>query len=154
MDHQATPGKLEQLRRSAGLFQRTYHTPLIQLESFVQTLLEPWASITSAALTVEAIIFPPKHLGQLLARYRLRPELRGESTISATGSDEAHELLVAALGDWVDFYYVAEPTGPLVYADHDEYTTVFAARKRPLGQLRVAMAAAGFTEVPDYSRAV
>jgi hypothetical protein len=39
---------------------------------------------------------------------------------------EIAPLLEAALGDWVDFLFVPVPKPFAIYADHDDYITLYA----------------------------
>jgi hypothetical protein len=91
-------------------------------------------------------------LAALLSDHHLAFEALSESTVSADNPSECEDLLVAALADWVDFFYLPEPKQLIIYADHDEYTTLFAGRKGPLSQIAAGMRVAGFTEVTDYVR--
>jgi hypothetical protein len=63
-------------------------------------------------------------------------------------------LLEALLGDWLDFYFAPEPKHILLYADHDEYTTVFASRKGPLSQAANRLSALGIREIAGYARSL
>lgn len=63
-----------------------------------------------------------------------------------------HELLKAALSDWVDFWYVPTPRVFMIYADHDEYSTFFADTKSSLNRVALPLLEARFKEVRDYQR--
>jgi hypothetical protein len=83
---------------------------------------------------------------------RLPPEKGHESSMTADGELGAEALLLAALGDWVDFVLVPVPKPFVIYADHDEYTTFLASTKSNLNRVVQPLAAAGFQKVPDYER--
>lgn len=151
---QATPGELKRLRRTAGSFQRTFRTPLDRLPKFVAALLPAHFLIASASLTLDEVVFTPKHLEALLSAHQLQLAYGSDWTISATGRQESTALLEATLADWVDFYFRPEPKRFLLYADHHEYTTIFAVRKGMVSRVADALKAAGFAEVPDFVRAL
>ena len=92
-----------------------------------------------------------KSLGSTCPPLRLL-ERHFASLASGGGTQEAIDLLVAALGCSLDFYFVPEPRRFILYADHDEYTTLWAARKRTLSAIGTALLVAGFSEVSDYTR--
>jgi len=149
----STPGTLKRLRRTASTyFQRTFRTPLKRLPVFVKILSDP--SFASASVAVEQVVFPPKHLDSLLSSHQLPLEYGSGWTIEATGAKECVELLEATLADWLDFFFLPQPKRFLMYADHDEYTTLFAARKGSLSRLTTALTAAGVEEIPDYARSL
>lgn len=108
--------------------------------------------VESATLTIDKVVFEPKHLIALLACYSLPTECGSGSSIEATGRQEVAELLEAVLGDWVDFAFVPAPKPFVIYADHDEYTTFYANTKSNLNGVVEALTAAGFQKVADYER--
>jgi hypothetical protein len=152
MKSQVTPGILKRFHRPAGKFQQTFHTPLDRLPVFVAALLAGSPPTTAGAVTLKAIGSTPHHLPRLLATYDLPQELLPELTITATGAQEVQALLVAALSDWLDFYFLPKPNRFLIYADHDEFTTIFSARKTAVSRIAAAMAVAGVADVPGFSR--
>ena len=99
-------------------------------------------------------MFTPKHLEGLLSSHQLPLEYGNGWTIEATGAKECVELLEAALADWLDFFFLPQPKRFLMYADHDEYTTLFGARKGSLSRLTTALAAAGVEEIANYERSL
>ena len=150
----ADPGSLSRLRRTAQTqLQQTFITPLDRLPAFVNALLVE-GPLRAASLVVETVVFEPKHLDALLTARGLSLEYGRDLSVLAEGPDESEALLTAALGDWLDFYYRPDPRRFLLYADHDEYTTLFAARKGHLAKVAAALAAGGFTEVTGYVRSL
>jgi hypothetical protein len=97
-------------------------------------------------------VFDPKHLSALLAKHSLPAQFGRDWSLSASGRDEAAELLEAALGDWIDFIFVPTPKPFVIYADHDEYTTFYANRKSNLNPVVEALSARWFKQVQDYER--
>jgi len=152
---QSAPGTLKRLRRTAGtFFQRTFETPRDRLPAFVASLLAGDSPILSASITVQAVVSPPDHLESLLASHHLALPPGADWSITAAGQQESQALLTAALGDAVDFYSLPDPKRFLLFADHDEYTTLFAARKGTLSRLAGTLAAGRVAEVSDYVRRV
>lgn len=147
------PGALKGLRRRAETsFQRTFATPLKRLPEFVGALIPADPPIRTATAIVESVVFEPKHLVSLLVAHGLPTPYGAQSSIAAASFEESATLLEALLGDWLDFYFAPEPKHILLYADHDEYTTVFATRKGPLSQIAKRMSVLGIAEIADYTR--
>jgi hypothetical protein len=149
----STPGTSKRLRSTAStFFQRTFRTPLSRLPAFVAILLAGDPPLSGGSVTIQQVVFTPEHLLDLLSSHNLPVEYGSGWTITAAGLQESEALLTATLADWVDFYFVPEPKRYLLYADHDEYTTLFAARRGTLSRLGTALTAEGFGEVADYVR--
>ncbi|MGC4118108.1 MAG: hypothetical protein QM765_26875 [Myxococcales bacterium] len=146
----AGPGPLRNFRRSNWEFQATFVTPLGRLPEFVGAILgSARQPFESGALEIEEIVFEPKHLMALAARHSLPCPI--PRAFDATSFLEVEELLTAALGDWVDFLFVPSPKPFVIYADHHEYTTLLAHRRR--GLTRVLAALSGrFEEIRGYRR--
>ena len=72
--------------------------------------------------------------------------------ITATGHAEIAALLEAALGDWVDFFFVPLPDIFTIFTDHDEYTTFYADEEANLSLLTCALRKEGFEEVRGWKR--
>jgi hypothetical protein len=151
------PGATKRLRRtlgdSNGYFQQTFATPSAQLSSFAATVVAAHAPLESGSVTLEQVVFPPKHLESLLAEYNMPLTYGRDWTITASGQEEVLALLEAAWGDPIDFYFTPEPKRYHIFADHDEYTTIFAATKGHLSKVSGALTAAGFMGVNGYRRA-
>ena len=140
------------LRRTIAAFdQRTFQTTQNALPRFVDLLLAGKPEIATASLTIEQVVFKPEHLEKLLAKHQLPLQYR-DRAIVAEGGQQSADLLVAALSDSVDFYFVPEPKRFILYADHDEYTTLFAARKGKLSAIADSLITAGFNEEANYRR--
>ena len=151
----APSGALKALRRrAAGSLQRTFATPLKRLPAFVGAILGESAPIRGASAFVESIVFEPKHLRNLLEANGLPKSYGVEWTIAAKGREESAALLESLLADWLDFYFAPEPKHILLYADHDEYATLFASKKGPLSRAADRLKAIGVREITDYARAI
>lgn len=147
-----TMGSLKRFRRTPWRFQATFSTPLGNLSDFTSTILSSLGDVHSAILSIDSVVFEPKHLVHLLNRNGLSGEVIHDSTLTAFGGPEVGELLEAALGDWVDFAFVPSPKPFVIYADHDEFTTFLANTKSNLNGVIQPLLARGFREVPGFVR--
>ncbi|HUD49842.1 MAG TPA: hypothetical protein VMR33_23665 [Candidatus Baltobacteraceae bacterium] len=109
-------------------------------------------SIQAGCVTIDQVVFEPKHLSALLARHSLPAQFGRDRSIAATRRDEVAELLEAALRDWIDFIFIPTPKPFVIYAEHDENTTFYANRKSNLNSVVEALSARGFKQVQDYER--
>jgi hypothetical protein len=152
-----SPGAVKGLhkwQRTGGRYQRTFHTPLDKLTTFTQAILAPHVPLTHGAVTIDEVVFTPRFLEWVLAKYSLPFQCQRDRTITASGHEEISELLQACFGDWLNFYFVPTPQAFIVYADHDEYTTIFAATKGAVSRTAESLLSLGFEEIRDYERLV
>ena len=145
-------GSLKRFRRTPWRFQQTFQTPLKDLKPFVAAISSAMAPIGSASVTIDRVVFEPRHLIGFLSEHHLPPQYGHEWCITAESQPEAEGLLEAALGDWADFVFVPAPKPFVIYADHDEYATFYANTKSNLNRVTQPLTAAGFATVPDYER--
>lgn len=145
-------GSLKRFRRTPWRFQQTFRTPLQNLPPFVATIVSAPGSLQAASVTIDEVVFEPKHLMSLLRCHPPSSQLDRDWCINATGPQETSELLQAALGDWVDFAFVPTPKPFVIYADHDEFTTFYANTKSNLNGIVDALSRAGFESVPNFER--
>jgi len=145
-------GDLQRLRRSVAAFdQRTFRTPLDRLPDFVDCVLASDPPLACASAIVEQVVVTPKHLDALLTSHDLVLKCHVGRTIVAADGAESTALLEALLADWLDFFFEPSPPGFVLFADHDEYATLFAG----VGTLRRRVGALkqnGFVEVSNYVR--
>jgi hypothetical protein len=145
------PGALKQLRNTRWRFQHTFKTPLERLTPFVTAIVSTGAPKT-ACITIEEVVFEPKHWIDLLTRYSL-PARHGKGmSVTATGRREIEELLHAAFADWADFLFVPSPKPFVIYADHDEYATFYANTRSNLNRIIEALSSQGFEQIAEYTR--
>lgn len=145
------PGALQHMRVRAGEYQATFAVPPARATQFASALLGAGAGAAGARLVVDAVVFPPKHLHTALGHDDAEAWLDAETVVEAEPG-EAEALLIAALQDWTDFWFVPIPGGFLLYGDRDEYSTIFAHRSDLVAGATEAIRAAGFSEVDDYVR--
>ena len=95
--------------------------------------------------------FESRHLAPLLKRFGAAAQLERDWSIETSTPENVQLLLQAALGDWLDFVFVPDPSPFSIYADHDEYCTFFAHSKSNLNRVVNRLIAAG-SEVVEYRR--
>jgi hypothetical protein len=144
------PGALTHMRVRAGEHQVTFAVPPARASQFADALLGGGAGAAGARLVVDAVVYPPKHLQTALGH---DPEawLDAETVVEAEAG-EADALLIAALQDWTDFWFVPIPGGFLLYGDNHEHATIFAHRADVIARAADALRAAGFSDRDDYVR--
>jgi hypothetical protein len=145
------PEEILRFRAKPWRFQRTFKTPLKDLNRFVTTFLAQF-SLVRGAMSTDEVVFEPTNLLHLLANNSLSIENHYDLTIQAEGRQAIANLLQAALGDWVDFVFVPSPETFAMYADHDEYTTFYTHDDGILGNLISGLEKSGFQAVLDYIR--
>lgn len=133
-------------------FQHTFRTPLDQLGAFVSTILAAHPQMAGATFVVENWVFEPTHL--LAVSGVSADEIGSEAVIRADSTPAAESLLVAALSDWVDLFFIPEPRLFVIYADHDEYCTFYSGERSNLARVREALINAGFQMVEGYERSL
>ena len=131
--------------------QATFKTPLKELDRFVATLLKP-VSAESAVLSLDLVVFEPKHLIALLNRSSIQVDDSWHLNLRAESQELVTELLVAALADWTDFVFIPSPPSFAIYADHDEYVTFYAKARANLKSLQTRLIAGGFKHIDGYIR--
>jgi hypothetical protein len=146
-----TPGTLKRFGRTAWTFQQTFATPPRDIRRFATKIVTSLEPLLGGSVTIESVIFDPKHLTALLAPDRLPAHALTDVTLTAAGRDETARLLEAALSDWIDFLFVPQPKPVVAYADHDEFITFFAQRKSNLHRVTEPLRRAGFEPI-DYPR--
>jgi len=144
-------GAVKKLKRTPWRFQRTFHTPLRDLDRFVATIASAHPEMSSASLIVEGVAFEPKHPPSFVTSEAWRTLAR-DITVAADSHASARLLLVAALSDWIDFFFIPEPKTFVIYADHDEYCTFYANRHSHLNRVCDALSTAAFQMVDGYER--
>jgi hypothetical protein len=144
-------GELKRLRARVSPEQATFHVPPARAADFATALCAAGAGADGARIVIANVVFPARHLNAALGRSDPEAVLARETVVDA-GAGEAHPLLTAALGDCVDFWFVPSPGGFLLFADHDEYSTVFAHKKSAVSRSTAALTQAGFRHVSDFSR--
>ncbi len=147
-----TPGTLKKFGRTSWRFQRTFKTPLENLRSFVTAITGAIRRLDAATVTIDTVVFEPKHLLALVTPIGAADWLAHDVTVSAVGREAVEGLLEAALSDWADFLFVPQPKPFVIYADHDEYTTFYAQSCSNLNSVVNELSGKGFAEILGYKR--
>jgi hypothetical protein len=146
------PEMLETFRGNPWEFQQTFKTPLKNLPSFVNTIISSGEPIHAGSLTIDQVVFEPRTLIDMLAKYSIPPTYPRGICLTAAGEKEVEELLSTVLSDWIDFLFVPEPQSFAIYADHDEFTTFYARTPAKLNSIAAALTEQGFKAQPLYKR--
>ena len=143
---------LDQFCKNPWEFQQTFETPLKNLQSFVSTILLSDEPLRGGNLTIDRVVFEPRDLNAMLARYSIPPRCERGLRLTAVGPHETEELLRVVLSEWIDFLFVPDPRFFAIYADHDEYTTFYADNRASLERIVKALSNGGFKAKPEYQR--
>lgn len=149
--HSAIPDAIRDFRGDPWRHQRTLLTPRTRMSSFLSALFNIFP-VEQAVASTDQVVFQPDNVLGLLAKRELRPEDHWGFCVSASGASDAAALLAAMLTDWIDFVFVPSPASFAVYADHDEYLTLYTPSQSDLDLLVTDIEAHGFSFVPDYVR--
>jgi hypothetical protein len=152
MRRDESPAALMEFRKTSWPFQRTFETPLKSLPAFVAAIIAANQKMKSGCVTIEQVVFEPTSLNELLASYSMPGHVGFGIAITATGREEVEVLLEAVFSDWIDFIFVPEPESFVIYADHDEYTTIFTRTHSDLDRVTEALHVQGAKMVSDYQR--
>jgi len=82
-----SPSALKQFRRTPWKFQRTFQTPIKDLQRFATTIMS-MNQLLNARITIESAIFEPKHWIELLSRYSLPHRYARGTSVTATGQQD------------------------------------------------------------------
>jgi len=143
--------EIKEFRLAPWPFQRTFKTPLKDLNRFVATFLRPF-SLGGGVLDTDQVVFEPKSIRAFLATNSVTLQDLYHFTLRTREQQEIANVLQTVLSDWVDFAFVSSPPVLAIYADHDEYTTFYARQESKLNELVTALETAGFKVVSAYVR--
>jgi hypothetical protein len=149
-----TPGVLKRCRRTVWRFQQTFETPLKDLDRFVSTIFSAHGPPEKGCVTIDEVVCEPRALNALLAEHSIVGELGRDVSLDAAGRQEVEELLRSTLADWIDFLFIPQPKPYVIYADHDEFTTIYANAKGNLSKVVHALSEGGFQRIKDYERSL
>ena len=137
-------------RRREWKRQFTCVTPLKDLSWFARELTNSAGDFRAALLLVDVILGTTTIETWRRSLEEERPVGEAPGHLIEANPDELSAGLAAALADTVDVTILLDPARLAIFADHDEYTTVFSPS--PLGQLKERLTARGVRLV-DYHRA-
>ena len=96
-------------------------------------------------------MFEPDNLLALLKARKLAINNFWTFCAEASNTEDLTVLLGAMLRDWIDFVFVPSPASFAIYADHDEYLTIYVPTSSGLDQLVTRLEVVGFG-FEDYVR--
>lgn len=143
---------LERFRNKPWEFQQTFETPLKNLPAFVARVVSAGGPLRAGALVIDLVVFEPRSLIDMLTTYSIPPKCERGFSVRAEGRQEVEELLRVVLNDWVDFLFIPEPQTFAIYADHDEFATIYAHTRSDLARVARPLSDDGFKVESDYVR--
>ena len=144
---------MNRLRRRRPRFQQTFWTPAEDAGKLTKTIISA-GGLASGRIEIRQVVFEPENLIALLAQHSLGPESVRELAIVADGQEEVGLLLRAAFSDWLDFVFTPDPKPFVIYADHDQYTTLFSHTRSNLNSVVQPLEGDGFKTVEGYKRSL
>jgi hypothetical protein len=153
-----TPGTLKRFKSRPWAAQETFKTPMKALSLFVSTLVQRVEPVAGGLITFGEVVSEPRALTPLLGRHGItlppcaNTRYLFDWSISAPGRVDLKEALAAAFADPTDFLFVPDPSKFVVYADHDEYTTLFSMSRGKVGEVSRKLSSVGFDRIRDFQR--
>jgi len=144
------PGAIHQFRANPWPYQKTLVTPRKDMASFLSTLLAAFP-VDHGVASTDQFVFDPDNFLELLKARRLPIENYWTFCAEASNTEDVAVLLDAMLNDWIDFVFVPSPPSFAIYADHDEYLTIYVPASSGLDQLVTRLDLVGFG-FEDYVR--
>jgi len=144
--------ELTKFREHPWEFQSTFETPLKNLDLFVKTILTSIPSPQSATFIIDSVVFEPRNLIRLLAGHSLPDGFERGTCLMTAGFTETENLLRVSLSDWIDFLFLPDPPTIAIYADHDEFMTLYGHEHSTLDGVVAALLEQGFKLQRDYRR--
>jgi len=120
----SVPDSIRHFRTNPWPHQRTLVTPRKNMASFLSALLAVF-SVDRGAASTDQVVFEPDSFLELLKDRDLAIENYWAFSAEASNSEDVAVLLNAMLSDWIDFLFVPSPTSFAIYADHDEFLTLY-----------------------------
>ena len=146
------PGTEQLLAATAReMVQATFVVTPNQYSAFAAAIAGGDDPPSASTLVVRENVFQPRRTRPLLAKGSPETLFPVDTTIAVDGP-HAEALLAAALADGIEFWFSPAAGTFLVYADRDDYATVFAMREAAVARVSERLRLAGFTEVQSYRR--
>ena len=118
----------------------------------MSALLSPF-HFDGARAVIEQIVFDPEDLIAYLQTVGIKSDegKLHEATLTAESRSEAETMLEHLFGDWIDFVFLPSLNAQFaIYADHDEYTTIFCKEFEAIESIRKSAREHGYKEVEDW----
>jgi hypothetical protein len=121
------------------------------MASFLSALMTVFP-IDGGAASTDEVVFEPYNFLKLLNARELSIENYWTFCAEASSSEDVAVLLDAMLNDWIDFVFLTSPESFAIYADHDEFLTLYVPTSSELSQLVTRLALVGFSFKDWYVR--
>jgi len=144
------PEAFQQFRCNPWPYQRTLVTPRKNMASFLSALLGAFPVDRGVAST-DQVVFEPDSFLELLKARELAIENYWTFCAEASNIEDVTLLLDALLNDSIDFVFVPLPESFAIYADHDEFLTLYVPTSSGLDHLVTRLELVGFG-FEDYVR--
>jgi len=144
------PEAIHQFRANPWPYQTTLVTPRKKMEDFLSALL-PAFHVDRGVASTDQVVFEPDSFLELLKARGLTIENYWTFCADASNTEDVAALLDAMLYDWIDFVFVPSPESFAIYADHDEFLTLYVPTSSGLDQLITRLNVVGFS-FEDYVR--
>ena len=142
------PDAIHEFRANPWPHQKTLETPRKNMASFLSAFLATFPVDRGVASTDQVVFEPDSFLALLKAR-SLAIENYWTFCAEASDREDVAVLLETMLSDWIDFVFVPSPTSFAIYADHDEFLTLYVPSSSALDHLIDQLTLAGF-EFEDW----
>jgi hypothetical protein len=143
---------LHQFHENPWEFQQTFETPLRDLPRFVARIVSAGGPLQGGSLIIDLVVFEPRNLIDMLVAYSIQPRYERGLCLTAAGQQEVEQLLRVVLSDWIDFLFLPAPQTFAIYADHDEFTTLYGHTRTDLERVAGPLPDGGFKVEPDFIR--
>lgn len=153
-----TLGELKRFRSIRWSHQATFQVQKKSIRRFVEIVVLNLGNQCISRITFDEVIFEPKKLDSLFAQNGIPINLMkttkylNDWTAEACGASDINALLEAALSEAIDFVFQTTPSNFSLYADHDEYVTLFSKSSSGLKSIEQSLVGAKYDPVHGYHR--
>jgi hypothetical protein len=144
------PEAIHGFRANPWPYQRTLATPRKNMAGFLSALLAA-LPIDRGIASTDQVVFEPDSFLEVLKVRELAIENYWTFCAEASNPEDVAVLLDAMLNDSIDFVFVPLPESFAIYADHDEFLTLYVPTSTGLDQLVARLELVGF-RFEDYVR--
>lgn len=146
------PALLKKCLRTLPIHQKTFQTPLEELDRYVSTIVGSVPDLSYGELLIASYAFKPEKFNRTLSEFGFDETARAGLVIELESGSEIQDILKAAFTEWIDFVFTSKPKTIRLYADHDECSTFYGSSKSNLNKVVQRLQAAEFSEVTGYVR--
>jgi hypothetical protein len=118
------PEAMRAFRTQPYAFQLTITRPLERLDEFIDGLLSNHL-VESAVICTDQIVFKPEHVIDMANASDFELPDCWDFKLSINSKKYVLSWLNACLRDWIDFLFYCNDSDLAIYADHDEFITIY-----------------------------